>query len=72
MAQKLFEYAVLYHPRPTKKQKDDGDGASSVIVIAPKTILAKDDKVAILSAARLIPEKYADKLDQVEIIVRPF
>lgn len=72
MAQKLFEYAVLYHPKPTKEQRDAGEDAPTTLVTGPNTILAKDEKVATLMAARNIPTEFADKLDKVEIIIRPF
>lgn len=68
--QRLFEYAVVFHPKARDK-KEESNG-NSVLVIPPKTLLAKDEKVAALSAARSIPDKYASKLDQVEILVRPF
>jgi hypothetical protein len=72
MAKKLFEYAVLYHPKITKEQRDAGEESQTVLVIPPTTVLAKDEKVAGLAAARLIPAEYETKLDNVEIIIRPF
>jgi hypothetical protein len=73
MAQRLFEYAVLYHPvKASKKQSDNGDGATTQIIIQPTTLLAKDDQIALLMAARSIPAKYSQKLDRVEIVIRPF
>ena len=69
---KLFEYAILFHPKTTKKMEDDGVEAKSEILVQPKTVLADGpDQVSIL-AAREIDGKYLDKLDQVEIVVRPF
>jgi hypothetical protein len=72
MQKRLFAYAVLYHPKP-KKQKDGEEIAlASEIVQDPKWVLAANpDQVSIL-AARAIPEKYLDDLDQVEILVSPF
>jgi len=70
---RLFEYAILWHP----KEKKDAAGnpmetKKSVIVQAPKTEIAvKEEDVAIL-AARAIPNEYVDKLDEIEIVVRPF
>jgi hypothetical protein len=61
---RIFQYAVIYHP--AKK------GEKSVLVVEPRTILATDENVAALKAARSIPEDYADKLDRVEVAVRPF
>lgn len=70
---KLFEYAILYHP----KEKKDAAGnptesKASVVVKAPTTLVAvKEEQVAIL-AAREIPQEYLDKLEDVEILIRPF
>jgi len=66
---KLFEYAVLYHPR--KKEKD-ADEKRSVLITSPTTLLASDEKEVAILAARNIPEQYIDKLEDVEIVVRPF
>lgn len=66
---KLFEYAIIYHPR--KKEKEE-EAKKSVLIQAPKTELASDDKEVAIIAARAIPDEYLDKLQDVEIIVRPF
>lgn len=66
---KLFDYAVIHHPK--KKDKDTETKASKLIVV-PTTILAKDENTALMLAARAIPEEYVDKLDEVEVAVRPF
>jgi hypothetical protein len=69
---KLFEYAVLYHPKPTKDQNDRGDTPKSELLIEPKVVLASGpDQVATL-ASRALPETHLDKLDDIEIVVRPF
>jgi hypothetical protein len=65
---KLFEYAVIYNPA----KEDEKKGVKSEIVIAPKTILAKNEKEVNFIAARSIPEKFADRIDQLDIAVRPF
>lgn len=69
---KLYEYAVLYHPVATKEQQDRGDKPKSELILDVTRVLAKDEKEAMLLVARAIPEKYTDKLDQVEIAIRPF
>lgn len=66
--QKLFEYAVLWHPNP----KQEEEGKKSTILVAPTHVLASSDKSVSMSAAAKIPENYADELDQIEIVVRPF
>ena len=53
---------------PSTKETQGPD----VIVRTPEYVLAKDDKEVAIRAARAIPETYLDKLDQVEILVRPF
>lgn len=69
---KLFEYAILYHPKPTKEQRDNGIDAPSELVADVVRVLAKDVNEVQIRAARSIPEKYLDKLSQVEIAIRPF
>jgi len=69
---KLFEYAVLYHPKPTKEQAERNETPKSEILIEPKRVLALNDSQVATLAARSIPEDYIDKLDDVEIVVRPF
>jgi hypothetical protein len=70
---KLFEYAILFHPKP-RKIGNDGDTQTdpSEILVEPKRIVAKDEATVGILAAREIPEAYLDKLDSVEVIVRPF
>ena len=69
---KLFEFAVLFHPKLTKAEQDAGDHSKSELIVDVTRVLAKSDKEAAMKAARAIPEKYADKLDRVEIAIRPF
>ncbi len=66
---KLFEYAVLYHPR--KKEKDEEEKASKVIVDKVSVLASSEQEVSIM-AARAIPPEYLDKLQEIEILVRPF
>lgn len=61
---KLFEYAAFYIP--TEK------GEKAAIVVPPTTVLAKTEEVAKSLAARAIPAEYADNLDKVTVVVRPF
>lgn len=70
---KLFEYAVLYHP----KEKKDAAGnplenKKSIIVSKPELVIAGSDKEVAMLAAKSIPDEYNDKLDDVEICIRPF
>lgn len=66
--QRLFQYAVIFNP--TKEQAEKGEKAEVVVELT--TILAKDQKEVEMKAARSIPEKWTDKLSQVEVAVRPF
>lgn len=68
---KLFEYAVLYHPKVKKVDGEEVREKSSVLVDVTR-VLASDDKEVAILAARGIPAPYMDKLEQVEIVVRPF
>lgn len=70
---KLFEYAVIYHP----KEKKDAAGnpletKKSIIVQDITRILAGSDKEVAMMAAKSIPDEYNEKLDDVEIVIRPF
>ena len=69
---KLFEYAVLYHPKPTKEQNDRGETPKSEVLIPPKSVLAASEAQVTVLASRSIPETHLDKLDDVEIVVRAF
>jgi hypothetical protein len=69
---KLFEYAVVYHPKQTKDQLERGEHPKSVMVLPPQTMVAVSDKEVGMVAARGLPSEYVDKLDDVEILIRPF
>ena len=69
---KLFEFAVLFHPRVVRDALGNETQGPDKIISDPVFTLAKDDKEVAMRAARAIPEDYLDKLDQVEIVVRPF
>lgn len=69
---KLFEYAILYHPTQTKEQRDKGETAKSILLKDVTRVLARAENEVLMVAARDIPETYLDKLDRVEIAVRPF
>jgi hypothetical protein len=69
---KLFEYAVLYHPKSKKDLAGNEEVTKSIILTdVTRQLAATPDEVSIL-AARSIPPEYLDKLEQVEIVVRPF
>lgn len=64
----LFEFVVLYHPKKTKGSKQ----AKSEIVVDLQRTVAKGEQEAVILASRLIPDEYTDKLEDVEIAIRPF
>lgn len=65
---KLFEYVAILHP--TEDEKKAGVKSSLIVPITPA--LAKDAEQATLLAARAIPPEYIDRLEQIEVAVRPF
>jgi hypothetical protein len=69
---KLFEYAVLHHPKAKRDLAGNEETVkSSILTDVTRVLAASPDEVSIL-AARSIPPDFLDKLDQVEIVVRPF
>lgn len=72
MAAKLYEYAIIHHERVTKKQEEEGKRPTSTVLKTPSTFLARDEKEVLLTAARDIPIEYADRLDEIEVLIRPF
>ena len=73
---KLFEYAILYHPVQTKDDKDKGVKPPSVVLRVNGDdvvrVVAEDEKEVAIRAARNIPDEYLDRLQQIEVAVRPF
>jgi hypothetical protein len=65
---KLYQYAVILHP--TKKDREDGK-LPELLVKITETLAETDNAVAIL-ASREIPQEHLDKLDRIEVAVRPF
>lgn len=69
---KLFEYVLIHHAKQTKKNEDEGRGAKHSILQDVKRVLARDENEVLLIAAREIPTEYVDRLDEVQVAVRPF
>lgn len=65
---KLFQYAAIYCP----KKHNQKEVHKPKIIVPVTECLAVDEKSATLIAARAIPEDYVDKLEEVEVVVRPF
>src|SRR5947207_1238077 len=68
---KLFEFAVLYHPKPTKDQNDRGESPKSIIIVDLTSIVTVDEKQITITASRSIPQDHAGHLDDIEILVLP-
>lgn len=68
MSAKLFQYAAIMHP--TEKQAEEG--ASSEVIVGLDTVLAADQNAALMIAARKIPDDYMDRLERIELVIRPF
>jgi len=69
---RLFEYAVLFKGKATKAQTDEGKRPEVKLLVDVTRIIAADEKEVLLTAARKIPDECLDRLDCVEIAVRPF
>lgn len=69
---KIFEYALIHHGKKTKKDEDGGTAPKHTILKGVTQVLAKDEDQARIMAARQIPDEYMDKLDEIEVAIRPF
>lgn len=61
----LFEVAVIRKPT----QKQIAEGASDSLALAPVAVMAKSEQHAAVLALTKTP---IDKLDECEILIRPF
>jgi hypothetical protein len=68
---RLFTYAVLYHPKVVKDTAGNEIQEKSSILAGPTSIVATTDAEVQIIASRSIPDNYLDKLEQIEIVVRP-
>lgn len=69
---RLFEYAVLYHPKQKKDNAGNDITPKSEMIVEPTRVLAENEKEVGIKASRAVPATYDEKLDDVEILVRPF
>ena len=69
---KLFEYAVLFHPKTLKDNAQNDITPPSKIIVPHAVALFTTEKEAGLKASRAIPAEYEDKLEDCEVLVRPF
>lgn len=69
---RLFEYAILHHPKVVKDTQGNETQGADTILKGVSCVLASNDKEVAMRAAREIPELFLDRLGEVEICVRPF
>lgn len=69
---KLYEYCIIYTPTRTEAQVKAGEKVKSVLLVDVTRVLCDDDKQAAMLAARAVPDEYVDKLERIEIAIRPF
>lgn len=69
-AAKYYEYVLIFTPRA--ENKDARAPKPKLISDGVQGCLASSEQEAQMIAARAIPEEYADKLDQVQVGLRPF
>lgn len=65
---KIYQFAALL--LPTDNEKEDGKQAELIVPVT--TVVAANDNAATVLAGRAIPEAYLDRLDRVQVAVRPF
>ena len=66
---RLFEYCVWIDEKFDK----DGEVVEKAVVLQEPTVMvAENDKIVAMAAARSIPVEHEDKLERVQIAVRPF
>ena len=76
---RAFQYLIIHHRPASKEERESGKVPESMFIGAgdgdpgqPTTVLSIDERQAGIHAARAIPQAYLDRLDEIEIIVRPF
>lgn len=65
----VFEYCVFLDE---KRDKDDEVTEEAVFLVPVDQILCRNKEQAMLKAAKAIPDEHMDKLDRIQVAVRPF
>lgn len=65
---KLFQVAMILKPTT----KDAESGVAIQLIMEPTWKLAPSDQAAAMLAGRDLDPKYLDKMDRIEVLVRPF
>lgn len=68
----LFEYAVIHHPKETQDAMGNDTTPKDTVLTPVTSVLAKSDREVSIIAARGIPESYIDRLNEIEVVIRPF
>ena len=68
----LFEYAIIWQPKERTDANGNDTTPASKVLIEPTRTLVRDQGEAMIQASRAIPNEYLDRLDEVELVVRPF
>lgn len=63
---KLFEFVIAFNP------VEDKDDSAPATILANGFLLATDIDKAKTLASRRIPDSYVDKIEHVDVFVRPF
>ncbi len=63
-----FQYLLILRPTADEAKQ----GVQGAIIYGPVTVLARDEATTKILGARAIPPEYADKIDRIEVVVRPF
>ena len=66
--EQLFQYAVIL--RPTKKQEKKE--VKSKLIVEPTEIMAETEHLASMQIIRKLPKEFEDKLERLDILIRPF
>ena len=65
---KVFEVLLLLHPTEEERRK----GEHARLLDDVQRYVARDQQTVLLLAARRIPTEYMDKLDRLQLLIRPF
>ena len=68
----LFEYVVISKPKKHLDAQGNDATPKPEIVVPVSQVLADTEPEAAWTAARAIPDKWAKRLDELDIHVRPF
>lgn len=68
----FFEYVILRHQTPNKEDADKGQRVVTTVIKEPTHLLAANEQEATMIVAREIPQEFLERLDEIEVVIRPF